>query len=174
MGKKCTLPHAAGKQEGSSGSLVITDPWDVRQSQAKGRNYFEEVGGIHALRRITAVFYDKVYEHPWLKKYFENVDKDHIASQQAEFMQGVLGGPPIYCGRTPGTAHPHIEITEKAFDLRQELLRQTLVELRVRRDIAEKWLALDEAFRKRLIKGKAGCKKRYGNDVMVFAPPLAR
>lgn len=135
---------------------------------------FEEVGGINVLRRVTKVFYDKVYEHGWLKKYFENIDRDHIASQQAEFMQGVLGGPQIYRGRTPGTAHPHIEITVKAFDLRQELLRQTLVELRIAPPIAKKWLALDEAFRKRLVKDKAACTKRYGNDDLVLAPPLAR
>ncbi|MCP4447512.1 MAG: group 1 truncated hemoglobin, partial [Myxococcales bacterium] len=126
------------------------------------------------LRRITKAFYDKIYEHPWLGKYFETIDRDHIASQQAEFMQGVLGGPQIYRGRTPGTAHPHIEIAEKAIDLRQELLRQPLAELRVRKDIAEHWLKLDEAFRQRLIKDKGACSKRYGTDKLIVAPPSSR
>ncbi|MCP4445840.1 MAG: hypothetical protein GY811_10925, partial [Myxococcales bacterium] len=61
--------------------------------QTEGRSLFDELGGISVLRRITKAFYDKIYEHPWLGKYFETIDRDHIASQQAEFMQGVLGGP---------------------------------------------------------------------------------
>jgi len=131
---------------------------------------FDKIGGIKVLRRITSAFYDKVYAHPWLSKMFVAIDKDHIASQQAEFMQGALGGPKIYCGKKPAVAHPHIEISHKSFDLRQELLRQTLVELRIDREIAERWLAMDEAFRGRLVKGAAGCQKRFFTDRIVYEP----
>lgn len=145
---------------------------NARRSQR--RNLFEEVGGLSVLRRVTKAFYDKVYEHPWLSTYFAHIDKDHIASQQAEFMQGALGGPQIYRGRTPGSAHVHIEITPKAFDLRQELLRQTLRELNIRPDIAKRWLALDEAFRRKLVQNGENCSKRCPSDRIIYAPPQSR
>ncbi len=167
MGKKWTLISREASENAG-----IADPLCVPTALAK--SLFEQVGGIVVLRNVTRVFYDKVYRHPWLKTYFEHIDQDHIASQQAEFMQGVLGGPAIYRGRTPGTAHPHIEITAKAFDLRQELLRQTLVELCIHPDITKRWLALDEAFRKRLVKDRANCRKRYGSDKIIVAPPQSQ
>ena len=140
----------------------------------RDKTLFDQVGGIATLRRVNKLFYEKVYAHPWLKKYFANVEQDQIASQQSEFMQGVLGGPKIYRGRTPGTAHPHIEITEKAFNMRQEMLRQALEETRIDPEIARRWLALDEAFRQRLIQGLDQCTKRYGTDQIVRAPPGAK
>lgn len=130
---------------------------------------YEQVGGIAVLRRVTKVFYDKVYDHPWLSQFFATIDKDHIASQQAEFMQGALGGPKIYCGRKPTDAHPHIHITDESFDLRQELLRQSLVEVGIDAPIAARWLALDEAFRSRLVKSRGECHKRFPSDTIIAA-----
>lgn len=125
------------------------------------------IGGLEALHRITTLFYEKVYAHPWLSKFFVDVEQEHIASQQAEFMQGVLGGRRIFCGRLPGAAHPHIRITEEAFDLRQELLRETLVELGVDEETRQRWLILDEAFRGRLVKTIDECEKRYASDIII-------
>ncbi len=117
-------------------------------------------------------FYDKVYAHPWLSKFFSGITQEHISAQQADFMQGVLGGAKIYCGKTPVHAHMHMHITPEVFDLRQELLRQALEETNTHPEVARKWLSLDEAFRGKLVKARSECKLRPGMRQILDIPPL--
>jgi len=65
---------------------------------------FEKMGGRNSLIAINKVFYDKVYRHPWLKLYFDNIPQEHIEAQQVDFMQKVLGGENIYVGKPPSQA----------------------------------------------------------------------
>jgi hemoglobin len=39
---------------------------------------FEKMGGRNSLIHINKIFYDKVYKHPWLKQYFEQIPQQHI------------------------------------------------------------------------------------------------
>ena len=80
------------------------------------------------LRKISKVFYDKVYAHPWIGKYFAEVKQEVIEAQQVDFMAQALGGPKMYCGKFVPQAHQHMVITEELFELREQLLDEAMKE----------------------------------------------
>lgn len=123
------------------------------------------------LQRVHKIFYGKLLEHPWLRGFFEGVPRSHLESQQSEFMCGVFGGPRIYGGRPPKTAHTHLFITEDVFLTRHELLKQSLVEEGIRPDLREKWLAYDMRMLKVLVKKDVSeCFGRYKNEPVISVP----
>jgi truncated hemoglobin YjbI len=132
---------------------------------------FEQLGGRPTIERAHKIFYDKVYAHPWLKLFFDGIDQKHIEDQQTDFMVANMGGPRLYCGKFPIPAHTHMNITAELFDLRHGLLQESLVEARIPTEIAAKWLQMDNAFKRRLVKETIGdCKKRYNTDTILNYP----
>lgn len=132
---------------------------------------FEKMGGTAMLEKINTVFYDKVYADPWIKQYFSAIPQEHIERQQVAFMQAALGGVNLYCGQTPPTAHKHMYITEELFKARQVLLEESFKECNAPSSLVEKWLRIDEAFYKRLVKASLkDCEKRYKTDVILDFP----
>ena len=51
------------------------------------------------IRKVNQAFYDKVYDHEWLSRFFQAVTKEHIINQQTEFITAAIGGPNNYSGR---------------------------------------------------------------------------
>lgn len=132
---------------------------------------FEQMGGRPALVKVTKIFYDKVYLHPWLKSYFENIPQDFIEEQQVDFMQMVLGGENIYVGKAPPRAHKHMFIPEELFDIRQQLLAESFQEAQTSPEMVDKWLALDESFKKLLInKSPDECEQRFRSEPILNFP----
>jgi hemoglobin len=66
---------------------------------------FEWAGGMTALEKWFAVFYEKVPADPVLAPVFANVGKDH-ARHVAQFVAEVLGGPKAYSEQHGG--HPEM------------------------------------------------------------------
>jgi len=134
---------------------------------------FEELGGIPCLERVHRIFYQKIFDHPWLKGFFAGVPRKHLESQQTDFMAGVFGGPKIYSGRPPKTAHSHLFITEEVFLLRHELLEQALTEAKIRPDLKARWLDHDMRMKDLLVKNSVSeCEGRYRNEpVLVVQKP---
>ncbi len=119
----------------------------------------QEIGGRSTLEKVHKVFYDKLYEHPWLKQYFEGIDQKFIEDQQTDFMVSNMGGGKVYSGRIPSMAHRHMFITEELFDLRSNILRDSLAECNVPKDKAERWIRIDYAFKHSLVKSDVSeCK----------------
>jgi len=112
----------------------------------------ELLGGIETLRTVHKSFYDKIYVHPWLKLFFEGHDQQSIEDRQTSFMARKMGGDVTYYGKEPKMAHRAMFITDEIFDLRQSLLAQSLIEVNVPDDLAERWLKIDSAFRKSIVK----------------------
>lgn len=132
---------------------------------------FSKLGGRQTLERVHKVFYDKIYEHPWLKHFFSNVDQKLIENQQTDFMTSNMGGGQIYSGAFPKNAHKHMYITEELFDVRKKLLSDSLAECGVMPDLAESWLKIDNAFRWSLIKSDSSqCVKRFFTDEILIVP----
>ena len=48
--------------------------------------FYERLGGRPTFEKVHKLFYDKVYEHPWLKLFFAKVEQKHIESQQTDFV----------------------------------------------------------------------------------------
>ena len=130
-----------------------------------------QVGGRPALERVHKVFYDKLYAHPWLGRYFSHIDQTHIEAQQTDFVVQSMGGPKKFCGRLPMAAHEHMMISEELFDVRHAILEESLIECRIPEEPRERWLAIDRAFRGSLSKASlSDCKKRYNSDTILDFP----
>ncbi len=132
---------------------------------------FEKMGGRNALIKINKIFYDKVYKDPWIKLYFEQIPQQHIEDQQVDFMQKVLGGENLYVGKAPPAAHMHIMINEDIFQVRKGLLEEAFVEANAKQELVDKWLALDESFKRVLFKDStAECRRRFKTDLILDFP----
>ncbi|WP_420345227.1 group I truncated hemoglobin [Pelagibius sp.] len=131
-------------------------------------SFFEELGGMDCLERVHRIFYGKLLSHPWLKGFFEGVPRHHLESQQTDFMAGVFGGPKIYGGRPPKSAHVHLFITEEVFMIRHGLLEESLIEAGIRPDLRKRWLGYDLRMKKVLVKSSVSeCAGRYNTDPVV-------
>ncbi|MDH5545413.1 MAG: group 1 truncated hemoglobin [Gammaproteobacteria bacterium] len=112
----------------------------------------DRVGGIETLDRVHKRFYDKVYQHPWLGRFFEGHDQTAIEKRQTQFMAEKMGGKKPYLGKEPYMAHRAMFITDKLFDIRTELLRESLLEEGLAEELIERWIRIDNAFRKQIVK----------------------
>jgi hemoglobin len=118
--------------------------------------------------KLNKVFYDKIYADPWLKKMFFMIDQRLIEAQQTDFMVGALGGPKNYSGRSPKDAHPHLYITEEIWLRREVHLKEAFAETQFPADLAEKWLRIDESFKRAIVKTSIDeCQKRFYTDEVI-------
>lgn len=129
---------------------------------------FDQLGGMPGIEKVHTIFYDKLLSHPWLKEFFKGVPRGHLESQQTEFMAGIFGGPKIYGGRPPQTAHIHMYITEEVFFTRHILLEEALEEADVSADLRDRWLDYDMGMKPALVKSSiAECEGRYKNEPII-------
>jgi len=145
----------------------------TRTTAAAADSLFEQVGGREVLERVHRKFYDKVYAHPWLSRYFDGIDQTRIENQQTDFMSFAMGGPAVYIGGMVPERHKHMMVTEELFEVRSELLEQSLVEAGVAEDERAKWLKIDSAFKHAIVKkSRADCTPRYtGSAILDFLKP---
>jgi len=113
---------------------------------------FDELGGLATLQKVHRIFYDKLYAHPWLKQFFTGHSQQAIEDRQTMFMAVKMGGDVAYWGKQPHMAHRQMYITGELFDLRHELLRDSLEEAGIRDELAERWLKIDYAFKRQIVK----------------------
>ena len=116
------------------------------------QSLYDEIGGLATLERVHKIFYDKVYAHPWLKLFFEGHDQEAIESRQTSFMAEKMGGSVNYWGKQPKMGHRQMYITQELYDLRHEILRESLEEAAIAADLAERWLKIDYAFKRQIVK----------------------
>ncbi|MEZ4742018.1 MAG: group 1 truncated hemoglobin [Bdellovibrionota bacterium] len=142
-------------------------------SNSDKQTLFDRLGGRATLEKVQKIFYDKLFAHPWLSQYFVDVEQEHIEFQQTEFLMKLFGGPEIYRGRPPVTAHIHAYITDELFDVRHEILRDSLNEAGIPEDLSNEWLNIDASFRRALIKKSISqCKGRWKTDkILAFENP---
>jgi hemoglobin len=132
---------------------------------------FEQMGGRKSLEAINKIFCDKVYKRTWLKRYFEKIPQEHIELQQVDFMQKVLGDENLYIGKAPPAAHQHIFVSEELFDVRQKLLKETFKESKASQCMIDKWLNLDQSFKRIIVKAKPeDCMRRFTTDPILDFP----
>ena len=131
---------------------------------AERKTPFEKIGGRPMIEKVVELFYDKVYAHPWIGQYFAHIPRDHIESQQSDFMSRMLNGPKSYSGRLPKDAHVHMVISDELFDLRNQLLSEAMVEIGISEEMQAVWLGIDESFRKVIVKNEDQAERRYRND----------
>lgn len=137
----------------------------------ENKTLFELLGGRPCLERVHKILYDKLFNHPWLGKFFEGVNQKVQESQQTDFMTQPMGGEPVYSGRFPIPTHSHMFITEEIFNIRSQLLSESLKEAGVPDELAERWLTIDNAFKNGIVKKSIeDCKPRFNNDEFIIVP----
>jgi len=88
---------------------------------------FDQYGGIPVVTEIVRDFYKRVMRRPNLRRYFLNVDVDHLIQHQVAFVSIAMGRMPHhYVGRNMRAAHQGRGITGASFNLMLELLSDTL------------------------------------------------
>ena len=115
------------------------------------RSLYEAVGGLATLELVHKIFYDKIYEHSWLKQFFQGFDQQVIEDRQTSFMGEKFGGP-AYIGKPLRQVHENMYIPQELADLRHEILRESLQEAGVSEELTNRWLRIDEAFMQQVIK----------------------
>jgi len=115
--------------------------------------------------KVNEKFYELVYDHPWLSKFFQHTDQEFITKQQTDFVTGALGGPKNYSGRLVKDAHTHILVTDELFELRKSLLVKAMEEVNAPQELREAWLKIDDAFKATILKKSVSdCEKRFFTD----------
>jgi truncated hemoglobin YjbI len=120
--------------------------------QSSKQTLFDAIGGLETIRKVHKIFYDKIYAHYWLKLFFAGHNQQSIENRQTAFMAEKMGGPGQYYGKQPLMAHRQMYITQELYDIRHELLRDSLREAGVTEDLAERWLKIDYAFIRQIVK----------------------
>lgn len=123
------------------------------------------------IARVNKAFYNRVFDDPWLSQMFQGVRREHLESQQTDFILGAMGGPKRYYGKSPADAHPHIFVNEEIWKAREKYLREAFAETGFPEESGDRWLKIDEAFKHAIIKqGVEDCTKRYTSDDIVYFP----
>ncbi len=126
---------------------------------------YDDLKDRTVIKRVNELFYEKVYNHPWLSKYFESVSREFITRQQTDYIIGEIGGPKLFTGRLPYNAHPHMFLTDELFDIREALLNEAFEEANVPAELRRTWLNIDESFRSVIVKKRLDeCEKRFMTD----------
>ncbi len=115
-------------------------------------NLLQEIGGEEAVYRVHQRFYDVMFEHPWLGQFFFGKSKPVLITKQTQFMVAAFNGPNQYTGDTPAFIHMHMFITDEMADLREQILKQAILDEGLSSSIADRWLKVDESFRPGIVK----------------------
>jgi len=135
------------------------------------KTLYDRLGGKDTFIKVHKIFYDKAYAHPWLGKYFTDIPQDILKSQQTNFMVQLMGGPKAYSGRSPKFSHQHMMITEELFNLRSNLLSESIKEAGIKDELREEWIAADGALKKSVVKkSEDECSSQYtGRSILNFS-----
>ena len=132
---------------------------------------FKLIGGRPTLDRVHKIFYNKIYKHPWIGQYFQDIKQEIIEFQQSDFMSQTMGGPAIYLGQLPIPAHRHMMISEELFELRTNLLKEAFQEAGISEQTQQLWLKIDQAFKTGIAKKtNIDCSLRFNTDEIVDIP----
>jgi len=115
------------------------------------QSLYEAVGGLPTLDKVHKIFYDDVYAHPWLKQFFAGHNQEAIEGRQTSFMSEKMGGPK-YLGKPIKQVHENMYISQELYELRHGILQDALQRAGVPEALAKRWLKIDNAFMKQIIK----------------------
>jgi len=125
------------------------------------KNLYDHVGGKPTFVKVHKIFYDKAYAHPWLSKYFTDKPQQLLKEQQTDFMIQLMGGPKCYSGKVPKSAHQHMAISNELYELRAQMLAESITEAGISDELKDLWIATDATFQRALVKPESECVRAY-------------
>jgi len=135
------------------------------------KTLYDRLGGKEIFIKVHKLFYDKAYADPWLGKFFTDKPQQVLENQQTDFMVQLMGGPKIYGGKSPKSAHQHIVITDELFELRSTMLSESIKEAGIADSLRQEWLDADRTFKRALEKSsEAECTRAYPNQPILNFP----
>lgn len=143
------ITHYEQHLRSQAASASASRATDVRPDPA----YYEAIGGDDAVKRILTRFYDRVFVDPVLAPHFEKSDKATLIGKQFGFMKRCFTGDrTAYMGQRPRNAHHWMVISDAEFDHREDLMRHSLLEEGLTDAQAQRWIAVEEVFRRQIVK----------------------
>ncbi len=126
--------------------------------------------GLDEGRLLSAVlvdFYNHVYDDPLLSPFFEGATKQRLIEKQYNFMCQVLTGEDVYFGERPRNAHHWMVISDELLDHREALMESSLRRFGVPEHLIRRYRALEEIYRKDIVKDKPWKKILFGKEMPV-------
>jgi len=78
---------------------------------------YARIGEKAAIRAVVDELYRSILDDVELLPFFDGVDLEALKASQVQFISHALGGPEAYTGRDMETAHVHLNLTSRHFDL---------------------------------------------------------
>lgn len=113
---------------------------------------WEALGQGVTLMEILEDFYTRVYDDPRLSPFFAGFSRKWVAQKQYSFMRSKFTGEKIYLGNRPRNAHHWMVISDALFDHREALMEACLRDAGLPPHLIARWRALEEVFRKQIVK----------------------
>ncbi len=117
------------------------------------------------LNKILSDFYALVFDDPKLSPFFKNSTLQRSTEKVYLFLKAIFTGEKCYFGERPRNAHNWMIISNELFDYRSHLLRGVLEKNGLTEELIVQWLAVDEVYRKQIIKTQAIVKKIDGIEL---------
>lgn len=117
------------------------------------------------LNKILDDFYEQVFVDPQLSPFFKDANQQRAIEKQYLFMKGIFTGEKCYFGERPRNAHHWMVISNELFDYREKLMENTLRKHHISEALIEQWIAVDEIYRKQIVKKEAFGKKVGGVEI---------
>jgi len=87
---------------------------------------FETLGGSAGISELILALYDRVWQDPELRPFFERVDRHRLQAMQVEFFAALSGGDSHYSGAELSQIHAGRGITRHHFSLFCDHLLQAM------------------------------------------------
>jgi len=104
------------------------------------------------LREVLSDFYTKVFADDRLAPFFHEVSQEWATGKQYNFLCSIFTGERVYFGARPRNAHHWMVIDDDLFDYRERLMEESLRKYGLSEPLIEQFIALDEVFRKQIVK----------------------
>jgi hemoglobin len=109
---------------------------------------YQQIGGKAAMDAAIDIFYKKVLADSRIKHFFDDVDMVRQRTKQKAFLSAAFGGPIPWEGKDMRKAHAKLPgLNDTHFNAVAENLQATLVELKVKKELIDKILAIAESTR---------------------------
>ncbi len=123
--------------------------------EEKQKSLYEQIGPDFIKKAVTE-FYRRAFTDAMISHFFFHSDIDHITHEQIQFATAMLGGPQNYQGKSLKAAHAPFSIRNPHFGRRQVLMAEVLEDLKLDKELASKWLTLENQFKQVIINSRPG------------------
>lgn len=125
------------------------------------------------LEAVVTTFYDLVYAHPWIGRFFTEVDQEIQEFNLVRFIQMSWDDKayPKRQARYMRHQHAHMFITDELFDLRQALFAEALRHHGHGEDVVDAFLDFNERWRPDVVKSSIeDCSDQIAEIVVHLDP----